>query len=154
MKLITNIFLTSCILLLFTGCMQKDSNVEPTGNRTLELTKLSTKGITDQQPADQAKEFLSHYEEVSGVRAVNHKGQLLVAVEINHHDRFFLDNLERELRKDVKKNFQEMKVTLSTDQKIFIELDQLETDMTNKDISQKEIKKRMNDLKKLSKEQT
>src|SRR5699024_8006603 len=94
-----------------------------------ELTKLSVRGVTDQQPSDQAKEFLSHFEEISGVRAVNHDGEIVIAVDVHHHDRFSLDNIEEALRKDVRQNFSNMKVTLSTDQKIFIELKQLEEDI-------------------------
>src|SRR5699024_305766 len=132
----------------------KDPTWQSTKNDSLELTKLSVRGITDQQPADKAKEFLSHFEEVAGVRAVNHDGELVVAVDVKHHDRFSLDNIEQALREDVKENFSDMNVTLSTDQKIFIELKQLETDILDEKVEKKEVKKRLKQIKKLSKEET
>lgn len=143
----------SITLLLF-GCTNKDPTWESQSNDSLELTKLSAKGVTDQQPADQAKQMLSHYEEVAGVRAVNHDGELVVAVDVHHHERFSLDNIEKALRKDIRKNFSNMNVTLSTDQKILIELKQLEEDMLEKKVTKQDIKERLTKLKKLSKEET
>lgn len=134
--------------------MNKDTTFQSSGNDSLELSKLASEGITDQQPANQAKHFLSNYEEVAAVRAVNQDNQLLVAIEINHHDRFSLDDLEKELTKDVKKNFSDMKVTLSTDKKILIELRRLEEEISANTLSHEEIKERLHKIKKLSKEET
>lgn len=139
---------------MLVGCTNKDPTWQSAKNDSLELTKLSVRGITDQQAADKAKEFLSHFEEVAAVRAVNHDGELVVAVEVKHHDRFSLDNIEEALREDVRENFSDMNVTLSTDQKIFIELKQLETDILDEKVEKKEVKKRLKQIKKLSKEET
>lgn len=143
-----------CFLLLFVACANNSQMSKRDGNDSLELTKLSARGVTDQQPSDQAKEFLSHYDEVAGVRAVNHDGQLVVAVDIKHHDRFSLDEIEKSLRKDVRENFSHMKITLSTDEKIFIELKQLEQDILAENVAKDDIKKRLKKIKKLSKEET
>lgn len=143
-----------CLLGLLTACMSQDPTYEPTKNQDLELTKLSTKGVTDQQPADEAKQYLSQYEEVSGLRAVNHEEQLLVAIDIDHDDRFALDSLESKLRKKLHENFPNMEIHLSTDQKLLFELEKLEQEIANESIAKKEIGKRMKKLKKLMKEQT
>lgn len=142
------------LVFLLTSCMNKEATFEPRGNDSLELTKLRSEGITDQQPANQAKEFLSHYEEVAAVRAVNQDSQLVIAVEIKHLDRFSLEDIEKQLQKDIKKNFSDMKVTLSTDQKILIELRKLEEEITANRISHEEIKERLQKIKKLSQEET
>ena len=142
------------LLIVGTGCMKQDPTYEPTKNQPLNLTKLTSKGITDQQPADEAKQFLSNYEEVSGVRAVNHNGQLIIAIEIDHDDRFSLDHLESKLNKELHENFPDMKIDVSTDQKLLFELEDLEKEITNQSISKKEVNKRMKKLRKLMKEQT
>lgn len=149
------LYIFFCLLML-TACMnnQNENSLEPSGNRDLELVKLSSHGTTDQQPSNQAKEIISNYEEVSGVRAVNYDNELLIAVEVEHHERFALDKIESDLRKKIKQNFSEMKVTLSTDQKIFIELRQLEEDFLANDISEKQLQKRIKKLINLSKEKT
>lgn len=141
-------------IFILVGCMQSETSYDRAEDNSLELTKLSTKGLTDQQPADQAKHFLSQFEEVSSVRAVNNDGQLLIAVELNHHDRFATDRLEKELTKEVKKQYNDMQITLSTDQKVLLELRKLEEAITNNNISKEDIKKELHRIKKLSKEQT
>lgn len=144
------------IVLLFTGCMKNDRGLSlgPNGNESPELVKLSARGDMDQQPSNQAKQIISNYEEVTGVRAVNHDNQLVVAVEIDHGDRFRLDDIERELKKEIKRNFSKMTVTLSTDQKLLLELRNLENDIQANNISKNAIKKRLHELKKLSEEET
>jgi|SRR5690625_205504 len=144
----------SCFILFIVGCTNNETTLIPSGDDSLELTKLANDGITDQQPANQAKQFLSEYEEVSAVRAVNHDNQLVVAVDIFHHDRFSLNKLEKQLTKDIKKNFSDMHVTLSTDQKILLELKRLENDITANAVKKDEIKKRLHKIKKLSREET
>lgn len=149
------IFLLSMFVL--TACMNNDNeqSLQPTGkNRDLELIKLSSTGVTDQQVANQAKEILSHYEEITSVRAVNAGGHLLIAIDIEHYERFELDNIEHDLQKEIKKNFKNMKVTLSTDQKILLELKQLEEDIEAQSIHTDDLKKRVKELVDLSKEQT
>lgn len=133
----------------------QDQVLEPTGNRDLELVKLSTDdSIIDQNPSNRAKELLSNYEEVSAVRAVNHEDELLIAIDIDQHERFSLDSIERKLQKKVRENFSDLKVTLSTDQKILIELRKLEEDIQANKISNDKLKKKIKELKSLSKEQT
>ncbi|MEI3604884.1 YhcN/YlaJ family sporulation lipoprotein [Pseudogracilibacillus sp. SE30717A] len=144
-------------IFILTACannIQKDPTFEPTGNRDLELVKLSSKEIMDQNPSNRAKELLSQYAEISGVRAVNDKNELLIGVDIDHHERFSLDNMESELRKKIKENFSDLKVTLSTDQKILLELEKLEEDIRNKKVSNDELRKKIKELKSLSKEET
>lgn len=144
-------------LFLFSACSAAiDSNLglQPPKDQPLELTKLSAKGISDQLPADQAKRILSEYDEVQAVRAVNDRDTLLIGVKLNHFDRFRMDDIERRLRKKVKRDFSEMNIKLSTDEKIHFELTKLEDAIVNKEITKKDIKKRMKKIEKLSGEET
>lgn len=150
------VFFVIISILILSACTnnQNDNALEPTGDRDLELVKLSSNGVADQNASNLAKEILSNDEEISEVRAVNHDNDLLIAINVDHHERFALDTIESELRKKINKNFSDMKVTLSTDQKILIELEQLENDIQGNDISKKQLKDRVKKLKSLSKEQT
>ncbi len=133
----------------------QDQILKPTGNRDLELVKLQSKGIVDQNPSNRAKELITEeYEEVSAVRAVNHKDDLLIAIDVDHHERFDLDDIEKNIQKQVRDQYSDLKVTLSTDQKILIELKKLEADIMNNNISNDQLKKKITELKRLSKEET
>lgn len=149
------ILITILSLLFITGCTNNSSNtLTPTEQPNLELTKLSTNNKADQNAANEAKEIISHFEEVSGVRAINHNKQLLIAIEVNHIDRFNLKDIEKELQKKANSSFENMEVTLSTDKKLFIELKKLEIKLTNDSISEKELSEEINKLKALMKEET
>lgn len=149
------VFIMGCLLLL-AACMNQKGNysLEPPKDQPLELTKLSSGGKHEQQAANQAKEILSNYGEVSEVRAVNHNNHLLVAVDVPQHERFQLDKIENTLRDKINKNFSEINVTLSTDQKLLIELEQLEKDIQEDKVSKEDVKKRLKKLKELSQENT
>lgn len=153
-KMSKKLVMLSIIAFVLFGCTNNDPTYEDAQNADVELLKIKSDVPVDQQPANQAKEFLSHYEEVKQVRAVNTDDDLVIAVDINHHDRFQLDHLQKELTKDVKKNFSGMTITFSTDRKILIELKRLEEDLQKQNMNVDEINERLEKIKKLSKEDT
>lgn len=144
------------LVLVVAGCTNNDRNetLTPTGDQPLELTKLSTNNKLTQQPSNEAKDLLSQYEEVAGIYGVNDKSQLIVAIDVDHLERFDLEDIEKELKQKVKKKFKEIKVTLSTDKKLQVELEQLEHRIQTNKITEKELTKEINELKKLLKEET
>lgn len=152
---LSKLFIIISLLFLF-GCSNNkdDSALNQTKGQPLELTKLSTQGITDQQPSNQAKHLLSEYPEVSQVRAVNIGDDLFVAVNVRQQDRFSLDKITSDLRKKVIEQHANMNVTLSTDKKFIMELEKLEKKIDKKEIKKDKLQKKVDKLKKLSKEET
>lgn len=152
---IWNLALISLLSLVFiVGCAKQDPTYEPTEQKATDYTPLSNKGIEQQHPANEAKQLLSQYEEVSAVNAVHYDDELIVAIQIEQEDRFSLDHLEKEFQKKLKKSFPKLKIDLSTDQKLLFELDKLETKLANDSISKKDLKKKMKSVRKLMKEET
>lgn len=141
-------------LLFLIGCSHKEATSDRPSNESLQLTKLATQGITDQQPANDAKQYLSQFPEVSQVRAVNVDGTLFVAVNVRQRDRFSLDKIESNFQKQIEEQQPNMDVTLSTDQKFIVELEKLEKKIDKNEIKKKTLKKKIDKLKKLSKEET
>lgn len=143
--------------LLLSACMGKPNynSLEPTNQQPLELSRLSSEGISHQNSSVQAKQALSEEEEVIGVRAVNDgKDQLLVGIKLRHHDRINKDELEKKLHNKAQEQFPNKKVMLSTDEKIHLELKRLEEDLQNDRISKKDFHKRLEQIRQLSKEET
>ena len=141
--------------LLLIGCGTDSANDSTKhNNQSIELTNTAANSPIDQQPANQAKRALSQYDGITSVKAVNTKDELLIAVEIEHHRRFKLENTRNELTKQMKKQFPNLKVELSTDQKINLELEKLEKELQSKAIPKKELTKEIKQLIKLTKEKT
>ncbi|MCY7779730.1 YhcN/YlaJ family sporulation lipoprotein [Bacillus haynesii] len=106
----------------------------------------------DQTVANKAKDKLLKREEVTEVRGANSDQDLVLAVQVEQFDRFRLKDIEKQSKEMLKKDFTGYSIEVSTDQKIFWELDKLEKQLENKKISEKKLKKKLTKIKKLMKE--
>ncbi|MEH6971420.1 YhcN/YlaJ family sporulation lipoprotein [Bacillus sp. JJ675] len=149
-----NHYFLICVFLLFSstviiGC--QDQNAAE--GQSDAVRKVSTKDEkTDQSVANQAKKRLLQKEEVTEVRGANSKKDLVLAVQVEHMDRFRLKDIEKKSKEQLKKEFPGYSIEISTDQKIFWELDKLEKQLQHKNVSSKKLNKKLNNIKQLMKE--
>ena len=142
------------LLLLLAGCGGQDSSTNPSNDHA-DFIQLSTnEAPIEQQESNQAKALLGKQDGLTHVYAVNSDKKMIVAFEIEHLKRFQLKDYEKKITKQIKKEFPNMEVTISTDKKIVIEVDQLEQKMNSDSMSKKELDKELKKLIKLSKEKT
>ncbi|MEH6888933.1 YhcN/YlaJ family sporulation lipoprotein [Bacillus sp. JJ864] len=111
-----------------------------------QLKNVSMETI-DQSIANQAKDQIFNMEEVIEVKAVNFNNELYVAAKPEHHERFQLKKLKKEMKQTLEKTYPNLKVYVSMDKKIFMLLDKLETKIKNKEADKKEIKKQLKVVK-------
>ncbi|NUJ16459.1 hypothetical protein FKN04_07585 [Bacillus glycinifermentans] len=149
-----NHYFLICVFLLFSsavtiGCQDQNAAEGQSG----AVRNVSTKdGKTDQSVANQAKKRLLKKEEVTEVRGANSKKDLVLAVQVEHMDRFRLKDIEKKSKEQLKKEFPGYSIEISTDQKIFWELDKLEKQLQHKNVSSKKLNKKLNKIKQLMKE--
>lgn len=140
------------LLLLFiiflAGCNHNESSYSDNPN----ITHLSTS--SNQEAAVQAKELFTDREDIEAVHAVNTKDTLLVTIEIPHHERFSLEEKSKTYQKELERAFPDFTIELSTDKKIIIETAELEEKIVKNNLVEDEIKKQMEKIIHLSKEQT
>ncbi len=144
-----------CAALLLSACAEEQS-MEPgqTNNDFADTTKISNESIFSQEPSNQAKDKLSNHDEISAVKAVNTDKNIVIAIEVDHHERFTLSQIEKKYKKEMEDKFKDKKVEFSTDKKIVLELEKLEQDIKDNTITKKELEKELKKIVKLSKEQT
>ncbi|MGY0692171.1 hypothetical protein ACW2QC_05165 [Virgibacillus sp. FSP13] len=142
------------LILLLVGCSTNSDSDTAENSPDVKYTKISSTSFMDQDAANKAKRFLTKFDEIKAIKAVNTSKKLLVAIEIHHNKRFQLAELKKKFAKKLKKAFPKFKTELSTDQKIFIELDRLEEEIESNNMSNKRLEKEVRHLTKLSKEQT
>ncbi len=101
--------------------------------------------VFDQTKADEAKQLVLSMEEVVEVKGVNKEENIYIAAKVKQFDRFFLDRIRNEAHDKIKKRFPEANVHVSTDKKVFLELEKLERKIyqnkINKENVEKQIKK-------------
>ena len=151
----TTVFFFLCLALLLTACGNEPPQEQ--GQQSVDspdITKISNEKLISQQPTNKAKDILSDYEEITAIKSVNTKDSLFIAVEVEHHERFTMSQLEKKYKKEMKKHFKDMKIEFSTDKKIVLELEKLEQKIHHNDISKKEMEKKFKQIAKLAKEQT
>lgn len=143
-----------CVISILGACQNQTNEGATTSDSNLDLKKITTEKGSDQTPANQAKEKIIQREDIKGVRAVNTEKELLMAIEVPSFDRFRLPKIEKDVKKALQKQFSNKKIAVSTDQKIYLELGQLEKSLQKDKLTEKETKKKLTKLKKLMKEQS
>lgn len=146
-------------LLLFSflsGCnspldkkVKKEANEKEEHKATKKDTKLKQVSMesVNQSIANQAKDTIFTMEEIIDVKAVNSDNELYVAAKPEHHERFQLKKIKKEMKQTLKKKYPNSKIYVSTDKKIFMLLDKLETKIKNKEADKDDIKKQLKVVK-------
>ncbi|RAS75451.1 YhcN/YlaJ family sporulation lipoprotein [Priestia endophytica] len=132
-----------------TGNQQKSAKE----NQDTHIVKVHTNNRIGQSVANQAKEKTIKREEVTGVKAVNTDKKLLIALKVDQFDRFQLKNIKKKVKSDLEKKYPGYKVFVSTDQKIYLELEQLEQKLQKDQPKKKILNKEFDEIESLMKEQ-
>lgn len=144
------LFLT--IFLLLSACT--NTAQQETNTQEEEFSVIHTSTAYQQDISNKLKTYMEQNESFNEVYAVNSDSQILIAVIPKHQDRFQLKDFRKELEKDLNDEIHPLKLELSTDQKIALELEKLEDKLKNTALSKKQLNKELERIIKLSKEQT
>lgn len=141
------------LLLVLFGCSpsneaEKDNN----GANQLEMTKLSTKQSINQDTANKVKEAVGQFKEITSVKAIEVANKMVIAFEVKHIYRFQLEKLRSAVKDKVKKMYPDIEPTVSTDQKIFMEVEKIEKNIRN--YSKEKLKEKVDKIIKMDKDQT
>ncbi|MFE4351739.1 YhcN/YlaJ family sporulation lipoprotein [Peribacillus butanolivorans] len=152
MKTLKTFLFLITVIGFVSGCSGNSNQID--NNKNLNISKVHTSSPIEQSVANQAKDRLLAEEEVSDVKAVNSDKELLVAVKVDNFDRFRLTSIKKQAQSDLENMFPDYKILISTDQKMFLELDQLEQKLEKDKTKMDSLKKDFKKIKSLIKEQT
>ncbi|MGM7722372.1 YhcN/YlaJ family sporulation lipoprotein [Metabacillus sp. Hm71] len=146
--IMTNILFV--LIIVGSGCnganIDNENNEQNIKNVTSESKNMSV--------SNQVKQLFMKQKEVSDVKVVNFDKDLFIAAEIKQMERFRIKEIENKLKKLAEDHFPNYHVTLSTDKKILLELNELEKQVNETNISKKKLEKELNRIKSLSEELT
>ncbi|ANX12386.1 hypothetical protein ABE41_010220 [Fictibacillus arsenicus] len=131
-------------LILLTSCNQSKNESEKNKNdSTIQIAYKQN----NQTPSQEAKKAILSMPEITDVKAVNTDKEMFLAVKPKHLERFQLNSLKKKIKKRVNEQNPSMKVYVSTDQKIFLKLDELESKLDDPKMDNKKIKKELKKIK-------
>lgn len=145
-------FMPIIIILLLSACANSSPDEQSTNDEKYSVIRTSSS--YKQDTSNKLKKYVNENEEFNEVYAVNTDSEVLIAVDPMHHDRFRLEDFRKKLEKDLKNEIHPLKLELSTDKKIQLELKKLEEELENKNLSRKQLEKNLDRIIKLSKEET
>ncbi|MEN1967076.1 hypothetical protein WMZ97_03260 [Lentibacillus sp. N15] len=161
MKVIKRVTILTTFLFILFGCSQNNpvnpSNESANNDENVEFTKYTktaSDDFIDQDAANEAKKRLSKYEEIKSIKAVNTSKYLITAIQVHHNKRFQLEKLQKKYAKTLKEKFPKFQTNVSTDQKMWIELDELENAINHNQISNTKLEKQVKHILHLSREKT
>ncbi|TSB46855.1 hypothetical protein [Alkalicoccobacillus porphyridii] len=123
------------IVVFITGCGEADN--------TKALSTEVGEPVQRQAEVDEAKQILLSMEEIKDVKGVQYTHLLFLAPDVKQFDRLKLEHVRQEAFQKVKKEYPNAKVHVSTDKKIYMELDKLERKLYDHDISEEELKNKL-----------
>ncbi len=85
---------------------------------------------------------------------MNTDKELLVAIKVENFNRFRLKTIEKTVKSDLEKIYPNHKVVVSSDKKMFWELEKIEQRLQKNNTNKKSLKKDLKKLKSLIKEKT
>ena len=154
MKKTSFLFIISFLYFLLSGCGQAEPETINNDIRPAKMSTFESQQTINQDQANKAKKILLKKDQVKLVRSVQSKDLLIAAVELEHWNTFKSKTLTKEMKKTLEKEIKIKNIEVTTDHKIFIELEKLEEKIMNEDISEKKLDKELKQINKLMKEQT
>ncbi|WP_062046695.1 YhcN/YlaJ family sporulation lipoprotein [Bacillus sp. JCM 19034] len=137
------IFIIIIIMIGLVGCQMN-------AQHDVKVLQLDD-AIVEQTQANKAKEIVLSMEEVTEVRGVSYDNSIYIATHVKPFDRFFLNEIRKKAHDNVKKRYPEATVHVTTDEKIFIELEKIEQQLKKQAISEERLSKRLKELDEMMK---
>ena len=108
----------------------------------------------DQHPAENAEKLLKNNKEVTKAHAINSNDYLVAGFDVKQRHKWNLEKRKKQYKKQLKNEFPDHTILLSTDQKLILELNKLTNQLNEKELSKNQIKSNIKKLKKLHDKKT
>ncbi|KKI85680.1 hypothetical protein CAY60_008350 [Shouchella clausii] len=113
--------------------------------------KLQEAAGHGQEASDRAKDEILAMEEVISVRGIQYKEEMVMAMHVKQVDRFQLKDVRKKAFDRIKALYPDYTIHISTDKKIYKELEDAENKVKAGNLSEKELEKTINVIEKHSK---
>ncbi|WP_017471723.1 hypothetical protein [Amphibacillus jilinensis] len=144
-------FLPICIgalLLIFVTACTNGQALDQRSPEPFGVKQTNYAGY-QQQPLNQL--IIDRFEDIIEVTSVMNDEELLMAIKVDQVAQFNEQTIAEEVESFIKESDQNMKPKVSSDLKVFVEIDRLKYDLADQNLSKQEYDKAFKNLKKLLK---
>ncbi|MEK3989283.1 MULTISPECIES: sporulation protein [Robertmurraya] len=157
MKKSLTLTLITALTALLTSC-----NTDATQHSGMSLIQksdpdpiiLDEKTEKDHKLVASIKKDVAKFDELYDVAVIKGEEEILVAYKVKHMQRFHMVKIEGEINKMLEEKYPKENFIVSSDYKIFLEAVELNDKMKDPDFSEKDAKKKLEEIIKLKKELT
>ncbi len=142
------------VFLLIVSDLSACSSTQHAAPSNHHYTTISSKKQVSQSVSNKIEKQLVARKDVTKARVIKKDNQLLVAFKIPHFDRFHILDVEKKVKADLKKQYPGYQIDVSTDHKIYLEIDRLERKIHSNKVNPDKLRKAFSNLKTLMKKQT
>ncbi|MBM7838251.1 hypothetical protein JOC54_001482 [Alkalihalobacillus xiaoxiensis] len=139
--MVKRLFVLSIIFFVVTGCTAQEDEK----GTAFKLQEAAGHG---QEASDRAKDELIAMDEVLSVRGIQYHEDLVMAVHVKQLDRFRLKAVRKEAFNRIKALYPDSTIHISTDKKIYKELEDAEEQIKDKHLTEDELKKKIKVIEK------
>lgn len=143
----------SVFIFFLTGCNNDESSGTENESNLVQLKADDAADLRIQPTASKAGEMVSKMKEVKEYMAVDLGNKLYVALELKHQYTLMSQKILERIKKSLEEEMPTKKIKVTTDHKIFIELEKLEQKIINDEIDKNKLHQELDKLDKLMKEQ-
>ncbi|OEH91660.1 YhcN/YlaJ family sporulation lipoprotein [Bacillus solimangrovi] len=140
------------MLLIFSGCQQGAQQSTEKHNAPLQVNVEQNKWTNEMKTIQAVRDIVLPMKQVLKMKTVAYEKDIIVVLELKHLYTFRSERIIKQAKEKIKKEFPKKKVKVTTDHKIYIELEKLQKKMEDNQISEKELKKELKNVKKLLKQ--
>ncbi|HET7626764.1 MAG TPA: YhcN/YlaJ family sporulation lipoprotein [Bacillales bacterium] len=151
----TRIFIVLTTITVFTGaCGQQNGNDGKSQARLQQMQEnRHAEQPVDQSKSERVRKQIMDRDAVTEVHAVNSKTQLMVAIQLKTMQQFNAQQIVEQVKKSIAHRYPNMKVEVSSDKKVYMEVSELEANLQTHEVSQKQFDKKLKRIARFMKEQ-
>lgn len=146
MKVTKLLFLLCSTFVLLVAC-QNNQSLDQSSREQVNIRHIQTKKTDDHQINQSVKQ---EFDQINELTTVIYNDELLMAIDVNQLAQFNEQKIEKEIESFIKINEPHLKPTVSSDYKIFLEINRLKQKIITEKLNSNDINKQFQSIKKLT----
>lgn len=141
------IVLQILLLLIMFGCTNNQT-LDSSPNEQLNIQYISHTNEKEHQINQSVNQY---FDEVVDLSSITYNNEMIMAIKVDQLSQFNEQKIAKEVESYIKDSYPKIKAKVSSDYKIFLEINRLKDKITNQDLAKTDFNKEFKQIKELTK---